>query len=435
MQEAKINRVRPLVVAAAAAFCTYFCMYAFRKPFTAATYQGDEVFGLSLKTLLVISQLAGYMISKFIGIRVVSEMRGRYRGVAIVGLILTAEAALVGFAFAPLPLKPAMLFFNGLPLGIIFGLVLAYLEGRKHTEALSAALCASFIISSGVVKSVGQWLLQDCGVGEFQMPMLAGLIFLPPLLLSVWVLQKTPNPDYRDLALRKARKAMNRDERSQFFAAYWPGLSLMVFVYVALTVIRTIRDDFGVEIWRDMGIDKTPSVFATTETAVAVCVTAVNAAAVWITHNLSAIRMTVRLMCGAFAVVAASAFLQSAGLATPFVFMVGCGIGLYVPYVAFHTTIFERLIAASHHPGNLGFLMYVADAMGYLGYAVVMVLRAAHKPSGPVLPFFRTTMVVVAAASIAALLTAAWYFQKVMSNQSDVLPATTPAIEPAAPAD
>ncbi len=205
----QINRSHSLIKAAAAAFCTYFCMYAFRKPFTAATFQGGEMFGLGLKTVLVISQLAGYMVSKFIGIRVVSEMRSEYRGIVLIGLILAAEAALVGFAFVPLPIKPAMLFLNGMPLGIVFGLVLSYLEGRKQTEALSAALCASFIISSGVVKSVGQWLLQDYGIGEYHMPMLTGLLFLPPLLFSVWLLQSTPSPDQRD---RESAPRPCRDE-------------------------------------------------------------------------------------------------------------------------------------------------------------------------------------------------------------------------------
>ena len=99
------QRRRQLLVAAAAAFGTYFCMYAFRKPFTAGTFEGAAVFGLGLKTVLVISQLTGYMLSKFIGIKVVSEMPGERRAAAIVGLILAAEAALVGFAVAPVPLK------------------------------------------------------------------------------------------------------------------------------------------------------------------------------------------------------------------------------------------------------------------------------------------------------------------------------------------
>jgi hypothetical protein len=129
-------------------------------------------------------------------------MRNEYRAMAIIGLIGLAELALVGFAFLPVPLKVMMIFLNGLPLGMIFGLILSYLEGRKQTEALSAALCASFIVSSGVVKSVGSWLIQEYQVSDFSMPMITGAIFFVPLLISVWVLQMTPPPDVEDRELR-----------------------------------------------------------------------------------------------------------------------------------------------------------------------------------------------------------------------------------------
>ncbi len=196
---------------------------------------------------------------------------------------------------------------------------------------------------------------------------------------------------------------------------------------MALTIIRTVRDDFGVEIWRGMGVTKTPSIFATTETIVAICVTALNALAICIIGNLKAIRVTVVLMCAAFALVAASVLLQSTKFFGPFGFMVACGIGLYVPYVAFHTTVFERLIAASRYPANLGFLMYLADALGYLGYATVMIFRAADQSPGAILPFFRTAMMIVAALSIVGLLTAMMYFQKVLGAEASNLPEEEPA--------
>src|SRR5271165_6240451 len=62
------------------------------------------------------------------------------------------------------------------------------------------------------------------------------------------------------------------------------------------------------------------------------------------------------------------------GLLHGFSFMVLVGIGLYLPYVAIHTTIFERLIAMTRDRGNLGYLMYLADAFGYLGYPIFMLL-------------------------------------------------------------
>jgi hypothetical protein len=408
------NGTHRLLLAAIAAFCTYFCMYAFRKPFTAATFEQQEAFGFGLKSTLIISQLAGYMLSKFIGIKVISELSPARRAVSIIGLILFAEAALLGFAVAPVALKIPMMFLNGLPLGMIFGIVLSYLEGRRHTEALSAALCASFIISSGVVKSIGRWLIQDQAISEFWMPAIVGLMFLPPLLISVWLLERTPPPDSSDKQLRRERAQMNGADRRRFWNAYWPGLSALVLVYVALTIVRTIRDDFAVEIWRDMGIDETPSVFARSEMVVAIFVTALNAFAIWIRHNLAAIRATIYMMCTAFALIAAAAVLQSGGHLSAFTFMVACGVGMYIPYVAYHTTLFERLVAASKHSGNLVFLMYVADAMGYLGYAFVLTLPSIVDPAAAVLPMFRNLIYIVATLSIAALVVAWVYFRRVL---------------------
>ena len=204
-----------------------------------------------------------------------------------------------------------MMFLNGLPLGMIFGLVLAYLEGRRQTEALSAALCASFIVSSGVVKSVGRWLIQDWGISEFQMPMITGLIFLAPLLISVWALQQTPPPSAEDEEQRAERTAMDAVQRRRFVKFYWPGLTLMIMVYIALTIVRTIRDDFAVEIWRDMGVDQTPSVFARSELLVAVFATALNGFAIFFVSNLAALRATIIMMCLSFLMIGASALLRS----------------------------------------------------------------------------------------------------------------------------
>ena len=49
-------------------------MYAFRKPYTAATYDQIEEFGLDYKEVLILTQVIGYTISKFIGIKFVIIM-------------------------------------------------------------------------------------------------------------------------------------------------------------------------------------------------------------------------------------------------------------------------------------------------------------------------------------------------------------------------
>src|SRR5438105_1950456 len=89
--------------AGAVAFCTYFCMYAFRKPFTAASFSGLTFLGtrVALKTAFVISQVLGYALSKYIGIKVCSEAPRSRRAALLVWLILSAQAALLLFAVLP----------------------------------------------------------------------------------------------------------------------------------------------------------------------------------------------------------------------------------------------------------------------------------------------------------------------------------------------
>lgn len=44
-----------------------------------------------------------------------------------------------------------------------------------------------------------------------------------------------------------------------------------------------------------------------------------------------------------------------------FWYMVGIGLGFYVPYVTIHTTLFERLLDMTRDKGNVGFFMYFVD--------------------------------------------------------------------------
>jgi len=207
-----------------AAFGTYFCMYGFRKPYTAATYEFSRFWGIDYKFLLVIAQTIGYVAAKWIGVKVVAEIKATQRITVLLLLILAAELMLLLFAFVPAPWDIGCLLFNGLFLGIVFGLVLGFLEGRQKTELLVAGLCASFIVSDGVSKSVGKWLL-DYGVTEQWMPFFAGLIFLLPTLVFTAMLRFIPAPSVIDVNHRSLRAPMTGGDRITFFRKYAPGLS------------------------------------------------------------------------------------------------------------------------------------------------------------------------------------------------------------------
>jgi hypothetical protein len=406
--------------AASAAFCTYFCMYAFRKPFTAGTYTDFSFNGIEFKTLLVIAQVLGYTLAKFIGIKVISEISSSRRSVAIAILIGAAELMLLLFAVVPHAWKVVPLFGNGLALGMVFGLVLGYLEGRQMTEALAAGLCASFIVASGVVRAVGRMLVVDFQISEYWMPVLTGLIFAPPLFVSIWMLTRIPPPTEADIEHRRERTPLSRVDRWSYFSRYALGLTLLLGIYVTLTVLRSIRDDFSLELWIGLGESGKPLVFAQTETLVMFIVVALNASAIWVKRNETAFAISLATVGFGFVLVGAASMLQVGGHLSPFAFMVLSGVGLYLPYIAFHTTVFERLIACTSQKANLGFLMYLADSTGYLGYVGVMLTRtfSSFDERLDMLAFYHQLAFTVSLGSLIAVFCAGNYFTKRLSNRN-----------------
>ncbi len=126
-----------LLLGGMAAFGAYFAMYAFRKPFAAGTYVdiGGWDFAVDYKTALLIAQVFGYALSKLIGVRVIAEFGRHGRSRLILALIGASWLALILFALVPPPWNIACLFLNGLPLGMIWGLVFSYVEGRRASRS------------------------------------------------------------------------------------------------------------------------------------------------------------------------------------------------------------------------------------------------------------------------------------------------------------
>jgi hypothetical protein len=343
-------------------------------------------------------------------------MKPSRRSVTIVGLIVAAEAALFLFAIVPPPFNCVMLFLNGLPLGMVFGLVLAYLEGRRVTEALSAGLCASFIVSSGVVKSVGRFLILDGGISEYWMPALTGLFFFLPLCFFVWMLNQIPAPTTTDSELRSKRTPMFRQQRWDFFQRHKWGLLGLMTTYVLLTVVRSFRDDFAVEIWQDLGEAGKAEIYAQSEMLVMFGVVLLSGAFIAIKSNRLALLSSLGLSIAGFVLVATAIVAQHQQYVEAFPYMVLMGLGMYLPYVAFHTTIFERLIATFRERGNIGYLMYLADTLGYLGYVFVILLRHAVSRAQNHLYLFNVVSLLIAGVSI-LLLTLVWRHYKRLTSE------------------
>jgi hypothetical protein len=401
------------------AFGAYFAMYAFRKPFTAASFaDAAPVAIVSFKVALVIAQVAGYALSKIAGVKVISETPPEHRAIGIVALIAAAELALAAFAVVPAPWNIACLFANGLALGMIWGLVFGFLEGRRLTEPLGAMLCVSFIVSSGAVKSAGASLMLQGRVSEYWMPAATGLLFIPLLSVCVFGLAVMPPPNAEDERLRVPRAPMDATARRRLFSAFAPGLIGLVVVYVGLTALRDFRDNFAAEIWTGLGFKNDAEIFTLSELPIGAIVLASLAVLMFIRDNRRAFLANLVLVAIGLALGGLSSLAYQQHLIGPVTWMVTLGAGLYLGYTPFNALLFDRFIAASGRSGTAGFLIYVADAAGYVSSVALLIFRNLGGVRLSWVQFLLATSMVVAVAGLALTLAAALYFRRRLPGAS-----------------
>ena len=408
--------VRFVMNAAAAAFITYLSMYAFRKPFTAATYDGLSLWGVDYKILLIITQLIGYTISKYIGIKYVSELHAGNRTRMLIMLMGFAWVSLFLFAITPFPYNLPFMFLNGLPLGMIWGVVFGFLEGRKSTELLGAVMASSFIVSSGLVKGVGKILLDRFHVPELWMPFVAGLVFLPLLVLGIWMLNKIPAPDDEDKNLRTERVPMKSAERMVFVKRFAPGILFSILIYVGLTIFRDMRDNFAVEFWNALGYSTMPELLVFSEIPIAVAVLIIISCMILIRNNRIAFYSNhlITFFCGLLLVI--STFLFISKLMDPVLWMIVAGFSMYLPYIAIHTMYFERWIAHFRYKSNIGFMMSMADAAGYLGSTIILLVKNFATPNVSWVDFFMVSAIVIGLAMAVFAVAAFFFFKRLEIN-------------------
>lgn len=410
-----LERAHPALLTAYAivvSFTTYFCMYAFRKPFSAASYDELTFLGsaVELKTAFVIAQLLGYTLSKYVGIKVCAEMKRDRRAFWLLALIGIAEASLLLFAVLPEDLKFLAIFGNGIPLGMVWGVVVSYLEGRRTSEMMLAGLSCSFIIASGAVKDVGRWLMSAHDVGPFWMPFATGALFLPLFGLAVWMLDRLPAPSEADVAARSERTEMTGAQRKAFLAQFGPGLGMLILLYFLLTAFRDYRDNYGAEIFEGLGLGAEPAIFTKTELPVAFGIMAVLALLTLVKDNRKGFLACYGIMGFGMILIGVSTAALGAGTISGTQWMILNGLGAYLAYVPYGSVLFDRLMAYTRAPGTAVFAIYVADAVGYTGSIALQLFKDLFAAGTSRLQFFTSYCYVMAVVGVLLFVGSAIYF-------------------------
>jgi hypothetical protein len=279
------------------------------------------------------------------------------------------------FALVPPPYNIVFIFTNGFPLGMVWGMVFGYLEGRRTTEVLTAALSVSFIFSGGLSRSTGAFIMRDWHVSEMWMPLVACLLFAIPMLTFLWLVDKLPPPSPLDEALRTRRQPMDGAERKRFVRTFLPGIILFTLTYILLTTFRDFRDNFSAEVWKTLGYGQSASIFTATEVPVSIAVLIIIGSIMLIRNNALALMINHLIIAAGMILIAVSTYLFEQNTISAPTWMILIGLGLYLGYVPFNSIFFDRLIATFRYAGTVGFIMYIADSFGYLGSISVLFFK------------------------------------------------------------
>lgn len=359
--------------AGSTALLSYSLVYALRKPFTAAEFEGLQVFGMDYKIVVSIIQLLGYVSAKLLGIKYISELRPEGRLKFIVGSAALSEISLIAFGLLPMPYNVMSLYFNGLSLGCMWGVIFSFLEGRRTTDILASIMGVSMALSSGVAKSLGLYTLNTLHVSEFWMPALIGAIAFPLLCFTGWMMTRFPKPTAADIASRSVRVTLNGHQRWALFRRFMPLLIMLFAANLLLTVQRDIKEDFIVCI---IDVSTVSSwAFAQIDSIATLVLLATFALLSTTYDHLKVLCILLILStCGMGTLAFLGANFEQIGLPTT-IWLFFQSLCLDMAYLSFQTIFFERFIACFKIKGNVGFFIITIDFVGYLGTLALLLFK------------------------------------------------------------
>jgi len=239
-------------------------------------------------------------------------------------------------------------------------------------------------------------------------------------LLFVFCMELMPTPTIEDKLQRAERASMNRAERKQFLIRFLPGIILTIIIYVLLTIMRDVRDNFEVEIWADLGV-KSNSIYTNIDSIISIVVLVAMSLLILVKKNLKAFSIIHLLIIGGCVLVGVSTTLYTLKLISPISWMTMAGLGLYLGYVPYNAIFFERMIATFNYRSNVGFIMYVADSMGYLGSVSILLVKELGRPNISWGNFFKEgVMIVAVVGGICGVLSLIYFLQSAQRDKKKI---------------
>ena len=277
---------------------------------------------------------------------------------------------------------------------------------------LALILSINFIFSFGVAKSLSRMSIETWKVPEIYTSFVTGLLYIPLLLLAVWMLTKIPPPSAAESESRGERVPLNGQQRKQLFRQFFVGLAAITFINLLLTILRDVKDNYAVEILRVVKPSFKPAIFAQMETIAAVIVLLLLLLlAAFKNHFRSIAAHHVAIGCGLLTILL-SAWLLQQRIFDPVFNLVLNTIGVYVCYNTLQCLFLDRFIAAFKIKGNIGFFFYFMDSIGYLGSCFIIVNKEILNARVNWLNYFLAISFILGSLGLISIVISWLYFKR-----------------------
>jgi hypothetical protein len=199
-------------------------------------------------------------------------------------------------------------------------------------------------------------------------------------------------------------------DRRAFARRFLPGLGLLLIVYLGLTAFRDFRDNYGVELFAELGYSEEPALFSRTELPVALLVLLLLGGSSAVRERGRGLWTIFLLMIAGLVLLGAATLALEERWLDGQLWMICMGLGGYLAYVPFSSFLFDRIMAATRFAGTAVFAVNLADAVGYSGSLGMLLYKDVFAAESSRLGFFKTFSYGLSLGGGVLLLLAALYF-------------------------
>ena len=235
------------------------------------------------------------------------------------------------------------------------------------------------------------------------------------------MLTRIPARSEAEVSSRGTRTNLTGSERRGLLTKFLVGMVAITLINLFLTILRDVKDNFGVEILRSVKPDFNAGIFSRMDTFSAITVLLLLLLLTGIRSHFKSLIIHHGAIFAGFISLLLSAYGLVTGNVNPVWCLIIYTIGLYLCYNTLQCLFLDRFMAAFKVRGNIGFFFYFMDSIGYLGSCVVIIMKEFTDPHANWLHYFISVSFALGIAGLICTVISIVYFRAKYHSEQELI--------------